>query len=48
MRMIATIGFICGATAATVGAAMLPPIESLTVAQAQRERVESAAKAGAR
>ena len=47
MRLIATIGFICGATAATVGAAMLPPIESLTVAQAQRERVESASKAGA-
>ena len=47
MRLIATIGFLCGAATVTVGAAMLPPIESLAVAQAQRDRVEEASKAGA-
>lgn len=47
MRVIPLFGFLCGAVmAATVGASMLPPLEALMVANAQRERVESAAKAG--
>jgi hypothetical protein len=47
MRVIPFLGFLFGAvTAAPVGASMLPPLEALMVANAQRERGESAAKAG--
>lgn len=45
--MIAISGFLCGAiVAVTAGAAMLPPLEALMVAQAQKERVDAAVKAG--